>query len=65
MHIQTIPARLIFDTGTANNRRRIDINEIARFFGPRWCRAMIGFYIFTGEINLQFITVCCTSLPIS
>ena len=49
----TIPATLIFDTGTANNRRRIGISEVADFFGPRWCRAMIGFHIFTGVNNLQ------------
>jgi hypothetical protein len=62
----TIPARLIFDTGTANNRRRIDISEVARFFGPRWCRAIIGFHIFTGEINLQFIiTVCCIRIHLT
>ena len=47
-----IPATLIFDTGTANNRRRIDVGRVAEFFGPRWCKAMIGFHIFTGGNNL-------------
>ena len=47
-----IPATLIFDTGTANNWRRIDVGRVAEFFGPRWCKAMIGFHIFTGENNV-------------
>ena len=46
----TIPARLILDTGTGNNRRRIDIAQVAAYLGPRWCKAIIPFHIFTGKI---------------
>ncbi len=46
---QTIPAKLVFDTGTANNRRRIDISGIAAYFCPMWCQAIVGFHIFTDE----------------
>ncbi|XP_028415026.1 uncharacterized protein LOC114538109 [Dendronephthya gigantea] len=45
----TIDAKLIFDTGTGNNQRRIDINEVAAYFGTLWCKAIIGFHIFTGS----------------
>lgn len=48
----SIPANLVFDTGTGNKRRRIDIGEVAAYFGPRWCRAMIGFHIFTGNVYI-------------
>ena len=47
-----IPVTLIFNTGTANNWRRIDVGRVAELFGPRWCKAMIGFHIFTGGNNL-------------
>ena len=46
------PATLIFDAGTSNYRRRIDVGRLTEFIGPRWCKAMIGFHIFTGENNV-------------
>ena len=45
----TIDSKLIFDTGVANNQRRIDVSEVAAYFGPLWCRAIVGFHIFTGR----------------
>ena len=45
----SINAELIFDTGVANKQRRIDMSKVADYFGPLWCKAVIGFHIFTGK----------------
>ena len=46
-----INATLIFDTESGNNERRIDISKVAAYFGPLWCKAIVGFHIFTGKNN--------------
>ena len=45
----SINAKLIFDTGVGNKQRRIDMSKVADYFGPLWCKAVIGFHIFTGK----------------
>ena len=45
----SINAQLIFDTGTGNNQRRIDISKVAACLGPLWCKGIVGFRIFTGK----------------
>ncbi len=43
-----IGVNIIFETGTGNNQRRLSINSIATTLGSRWCKALIGFHMFTG-----------------
>ena len=44
-----IGANVLFETGTGNNQRRLSINSIATTLGSRWCKALIGFHMFTGR----------------
>ena len=47
-HNAEIRSLLYFDTGSGNNRRVIDINEVHAQLGSRLCNALIGFHAFTG-----------------
>ena len=47
-HQPEIASRLVFETGSGNNRKVIDINEVADLLGVRLCKALIGFHAFTG-----------------
>ena len=47
-HKTEIRSLLIFDTGSGNNRRLIDINKVYEQLGSRLCNALIGFHDFTG-----------------
>jgi uncharacterized protein YbdZ (MbtH family) len=63
----SINAKLVFDTGTGNNQRRIDISKVAACLGPLWCKAIVGFHIFTGNntcmiILLQVVSYICKSV---
>ncbi|XP_028407266.1 uncharacterized protein LOC114529889 [Dendronephthya gigantea] len=45
----TIDSRLLFQTGTGNNLRNIDVNKVAEHYGEKCCKALIGFHLFTGS----------------
>ena len=44
----TIPARLLFRTGTKNRSRLVDMTAIGRHLGEKACSALIGLHSFTG-----------------
>jgi hypothetical protein len=44
---------LFFDTGSGNNRRHVDINEVNDQLGAHMCNTLIGFHAFTGLYILQ------------
>ena len=41
--------RLLLDTGSGDSRRLIDISELGKDIGEDLCKALLGFYVFTGE----------------
>ena len=47
-HKAEIGSSLFFDTGSGNNRRLINVNEVNEQLGSRMCNALIGFHAFTG-----------------
>jgi hypothetical protein len=47
-HKAEIGSSLFFDTGSGNNRRLINVNEVNEQLGSRMCNTLIGFHAFTG-----------------
>lgn len=47
-YVNKIKKHLIFDTGTGNNRRQIDISIVKDKLSPNVCNALIGLHSFTG-----------------
>ena len=47
-YASTSSSRIIFQTGTGNNLRNIDISKVAEYYGDKCCKALIGFHFFTG-----------------
>ena len=43
------PLVVLFDTGRGNQRRLINITDLAEDLTPRYCEAVLGLYCFTGE----------------
>ena len=44
----TIPATMLFNTGTQQWKRNIDTTQIGSTIGPDMCEAMIGYHAFNG-----------------
>ena len=40
---------IFFDTGSGNNRRLLNISNIAEELGESYCQCLLGMYVFTGE----------------
>jgi len=45
---ETIGKTLIFDTGSGNNRRQINVSQIAKTLLKEMCDALLGVHAFTG-----------------
>ena len=43
-----IPATMLFNTGTQQQKRNIDITQIESTIGPDMCEALIGYHAFSG-----------------
>ena len=43
------PVTVMFDTGRGNNRRIINISDLAGDLGEGYCEALLGLHCFTGE----------------
>ena len=43
------PLKIYFDTGRNPKRRLIDVSQLAQDLTPRYCEAVMGLYVFTGE----------------
>ena len=39
--------RILFDTGTGNNRRLLDITKLSKDFTPVYCTAILAMHAFT------------------
>ena len=46
-HAPNLKINILFDTGTGNKRRLIDISKLARDFTPGYCDALLGLHAFT------------------
>ena len=46
---QFVELNIFLETGTGDNRRTINISEVARELGQDFCSALLGLYVFTGE----------------
>ncbi|GFR67505.1 DNA damage-inducible protein DIN7 [Elysia marginata] len=44
----TFDLTVIFDNGCGNNRRQIDVSQIAKTLGRQMCDALLGVHAFTG-----------------
>ena len=47
-HKSSLDASLYFDTGSGNQRRLFDVNNVYRQLGAEFCEALLGFHAFTG-----------------
>jgi hypothetical protein len=47
-YAQSINSFILFDTGVANHRRLLKVNEIIERIGEILCKALTGLYSFTG-----------------
>lgn len=54
-HRPELSTSVIFDTGTGNNRKLVDIGKVYDELGSRLCKALIGFHAFTGKLFNNFI----------
>ena len=74
----TISCNLLFDTGTGNNRRFLNVKTIAKTIRKAACKALIALHAFTGCIhqlicpswqgetipdNGEELAVCCSVQP--
>lgn len=41
--------RILFDTGSGDKRRLLDISQLANELGDDYCQCLLGIYVFTGE----------------
>ena len=48
-YAHTFQLTILFDTGSGNKRRLLNITEIAGELGDQYCQCLIGLYVFTGE----------------
>ena len=47
-HAKKIRARILFDTGSGNKKRLLDVKQIADGYGPVQCEALLALHAFTG-----------------
>ena len=48
-YAHTFHVKILFDTGSGNKRRLMNITELAEELGDQYCQCLIGVYVFTGE----------------
>ena len=48
-YAHTFQVTVLFDTGSGNNRRLLNITELAEELGDAYCKCLLGLYVFTGE----------------
>ena len=45
--LQSLTSEILFDTGSGNNRKLIDVYDLSKEYGQEVCTALVSFHVFT------------------